>query len=168
MKRNVGALATAVVVAGVAGALGLGPTAHAPRPASADSKPVLAQASPIPEPMAVSPAKSTVEPRHAPVPLMLKPRSTVDPPRAAVAEQEAPQQEVAKASDGTAPDAATPDATAPDTSGGSAAKAAVEADGYKGVKVLRKGDNGLWYAEGLRGSTKVRLTVDAQGTVTSE
>jgi hypothetical protein len=44
----------------------------------------------------------------------------------------------------------------------------VEADGYKGVKVLRKGDNGLWYAEGLRGSTKVLLMVDAQGNVTSQ
>jgi hypothetical protein len=99
----------------------------------------------------------------------MKPRPTVGPP-APVAGQEPPQQEVAKAaaSDPTGPDPMAPDPMAPAATEGAAAKAAVEADGYKGVKVLRRGDNGLWYAEGLRGSTKVRLVVDAQGTVTTE
>ena len=45
--------------------------------------------------------------------------------------------------------------------GESAAKAAIEADGYKGVKVLRKGANGVWHASALRGKTEVMLTVDA-------
>jgi hypothetical protein len=84
----------------------------------------------------------------------MKPRPTVES-TAPAAEQEPPQQEEAKAAE-------------PDPVGGVAAKAAVEADGYKGVKVLRRGDNGLWYAEGLRGSTKVLLMVDAQGNVTSQ
>ena len=78
-----------------------------------------------------------------------------------------PQPEAPKAGDATASDAAASDTGASDTGSSAAAKAAVEADGYKGVKVLRKGDNGLWYAEGLRGSTKVLLMVDAQGNVTS-
>ena len=49
-----------------------------------------------------------------------------------------------------------------------AAKAAIEADGYKGVKVLRKGANGIWHASGLRGSATVMLTVDASGSVSAD
>ena len=52
--------------------------------------------------------------------------------------------------------------------GESAAKAAIEADGYKGVKVLRQGANGLWYARAMRGSTEVPLTVNAAGHVSLE
>jgi len=162
MKRNFGTLATAVLVAGVAGALGLAPTTHVPRPAaSAESKPVLAQASPAPE-QSASPVKPTVEVHQAPVPLLIKSRPTIEVPPAE--EQQSPQQEEAKAPAAMGSDGAG----ANDAVGGAAAKAAVEADGYKGVKVLRKGDNGLWYAEGLRGSTKVLLMVDAQGNVTSQ
>jgi hypothetical protein len=60
------------------------------------------------------------------------------------------------------------EAKASDGAGEGSAKAAVEADGYKSVKVLRKGANGLWYAEALRGKTKVLLTVDSQGSVAAE
>ena len=52
--------------------------------------------------------------------------------------------------------------------GESAAKAAIEADGYKGVKVLRQGVNGMWYARAMRGTTEVPLTVDAAGHVSLE
>jgi hypothetical protein len=112
--------------------------------------------------------KPTLEARQAPVPLQVKPRAPIEPPRREAAPT---QPEPSKTADPTG-DAAANDATgaaaANDMTGGAAAKAAVEADGYKAVKVLRKGDNGLWYAEGLRGRTKVILTVDAQGTVTTE
>jgi hypothetical protein len=145
MERNIVALAATVLVAGVASMLAVMPSGQ-----SARSTPV--EAKPSPELAAVAAAgKPSLEARHAPVPLVLKPRPTVELP--AVAEAAQPPPETAKA---------------PDPAGGAAAKAAVELDGYKAVKVLRKGDNGLWYAEALRGSTKVRLTVDAQGTVTTE
>jgi hypothetical protein len=53
-------------------------------------------------------------------------------------------------------------------SGEGAAKAAIEADGYKGVKALRQGANGLWYAKAMRGTAEVPLTVDAAGRVALE
>jgi hypothetical protein len=46
-----------------------------------------------------------------------------------------------------------------------AAKAAIEADGYKRVNVLGKGANGSWRATAYRGSTEVQLTVDGTGRV---
>lgn len=52
-------------------------------------------------------------------------------------------------------------------SGENAARAAIEADGYKGVQELRRGDNGVWHAKALRGRTEVRLIVDARGAVTT-
>ena len=53
-------------------------------------------------------------------------------------------------------------------SGESAVKAAIEADGYKRAKVVRQGDNGIWYAKAMRGTTEVSLTVDAGGRVSLE
>jgi hypothetical protein len=47
-------------------------------------------------------------------------------------------------------------------------KAAIEADGYKRAKVVRQGDNGIWYAKAMRGTTEVSLTVDAGGRVSLE
>ena len=49
---------------------------------------------------------------------------------------------------------------------GTAAKAAVEADGYKRVIVLGRGPNGAWRVKGHRGNTEVLLTVDEAGSVT--
>ena len=51
--------------------------------------------------------------------------------------------------------------------GESAARAAIEADGYKGVQALRQGDNGVWHTKAFRGKTEVQLTVDARGGVTT-
>ena len=51
---------------------------------------------------------------------------------------------------------------------GTGRQAAIDADGYKGVKVLRQGANGLWYARAMRGSTEVPLTVNAAGHVSLE
>jgi L-alanine-DL-glutamate epimerase-like enolase superfamily enzyme len=50
----------------------------------------------------------------------------------------------------------------------SAAKAAIEADGYRNAKVVRQGENGIWYAKAMRGTTEVSLTVDATGRVSLE
>lgn len=49
-----------------------------------------------------------------------------------------------------------------------AAKAAVEADGYKRVTVLGKAGNGAWRAKGFRGATEVLLTVDSSGSVSMD
>ena len=49
---------------------------------------------------------------------------------------------------------------------GGAAKAAVEADGYKRVIVLGRGPNGTWRVKGHRGNMEVLLTVDEAGSVT--
>lgn len=49
-----------------------------------------------------------------------------------------------------------------------AAKAAIEADGYKGVTVLSKGADGIWRAKGYRGRTEVQLTVDSAGRVSTQ
>lgn len=49
-----------------------------------------------------------------------------------------------------------------------AAKAAIEADGYKRVSVLGKSADGTWRAKAYRGATDVRLTVDAAGRVSAD
>jgi len=49
-----------------------------------------------------------------------------------------------------------------------AAKAAIEADGYKRVSLLGKSGNGTWRAKAYRGSTVVQLTVDSTGSVSAD
>ena len=49
-----------------------------------------------------------------------------------------------------------------------AAKAAIEADGYKAVSVLGKAGNGTWRAKAYRGATEVQLVVDITGRVSAE
>jgi len=49
-----------------------------------------------------------------------------------------------------------------------AAKAAIEADGYKRAGTLTKGVNGTWRAKAFRGATQVQLTVDSMGNVSAD
>jgi hypothetical protein len=49
-----------------------------------------------------------------------------------------------------------------------AAKVAIEADGYKGVTVVGKAADGTWRAKAYRGNTEVLLTVDGMGRVSTE
>jgi hypothetical protein len=49
-----------------------------------------------------------------------------------------------------------------------AAKAAVEADGYRRVSVVGKTGTGAWRAKAYRGTTEVRLTVDGTGRVSQD
>jgi hypothetical protein len=152
-KRGFLALVLAMTTAGVASAFALGPQ----EPAARDlPMPVVAKQ---PAPISVAPApaaapvvkKASFEARRAPVPLLMKPRPTIEPP---IFDADAVGPEVP--------------VKIGDNSGESAAKAAIEADGYKGVKVLRQGANGLWYAKAMRGAAEVPLTVDAAGRVTLE
>ena len=107
---------------------------------------------PAPEPVV---KKASFEVRQAPVPLVMKARPPIEQKTfdAPAAVPEVP----AKTSDVSGESAVK--------AGESAAKAAIEADGYKGVKVLRQGPNGVWYAKAMRGSTEVALTVNAAGHV---
>jgi hypothetical protein len=147
--------------------------AEAPRPAATTgvekAVAATAPAAPITTPVtrkgtpAATVQKASVEARQAPVPFQLKPRPPVNLPP--VADKDKDKATEAKAS-GQSGD--KPGETSSDPAGENAARAAIEADGYKGVKVLRKGVNGVWHASALRGKTTVMLTVDASGSVTAD
>jgi len=74
------------------------------------------------------------------------------------------------------PAAAAPDdlsrseAKAPSQSGldREAAKVAIEADGYKRVRIVDKAANGTWRARAYRGTTEVVIVVDGAGRVLTE
>ena len=55
----------------------------------------------------------------------------------------------------------------PGTMSEAAAKAAIEADGYKGVRALARGSDGVWKATALRGQTEVQLSVGLTGSVSA-
>lgn len=63
-------------------------------------------------------------------------------------------------------------AVSPDLKGAKAqdgfAKTAIELDGYKGVKGLTQGDDGVWRGRALRGLTEVAISVDASGNVSAQ
>jgi hypothetical protein len=61
-----------------------------------------------------------------------------------------------------------PEVKAQDNLDERAAKAAIEADGYKRVSLLGKSGNGTWRAKAYRGSTVVQLTVDSTGSVSAD
>ena len=61
-----------------------------------------------------------------------------------------------------------PEVKAQDNLDERAAKAAIEADGYKRVSLLGKSANGTWRAKAYRGSTVVQLTVDSSGSVSAD
>jgi hypothetical protein len=150
-KRSFLILAVVMTVAGVASAFALAP----PEPAARELPMPVVVKQPAVLPVAAAPEpvvkKASVEVRQAPVPLLTKARPPIKQPTFD-ADAVGPEVPV-KTSLG---------------SGEGAAKAAIEADGYKGVKLLRQGANGLWYAKAMRGTTEVPLTVDAVGRVALE
>jgi hypothetical protein len=84
--------------------------------------------------------------RQAPVPLVRTPNPPYVPPKELQEAGETPEQgEFDK----------------------KAAKAAIEADGYKRVIVMSKSANGAWRARAFRGDTEVQLIVDSTGRVSS-
>jgi hypothetical protein len=48
------------------------------------------------------------------------------------------------------------------------AKAAIELDGYKNVRALVKGPDGLWRGRAMRGRTEITVRVDASGSVSAD
>lgn len=132
------------------------------RPAPAIGATAVAASSAVvaPTPVPTS-AQATVQPvpvgstaplaeRRPPVPLLMKPRPTIE---VASYSADAP---------GTTLQADAPGA------GEASARSAVEADGYKGVKILGPAANGGWRASALRGATRITVTVDAQGNVAAD
>jgi hypothetical protein len=59
------------------------------------------------------------------------------------------------------------DTAPPGTMSETAAKAAMEADGYKVVRALARGSDGVWKASALRGQTEVLLSVGPTGSVSA-
>lgn len=114
----------------------------------------------LPVPAAVL-RKASLDVRQAPVPLQVKPRPPVNLPAA-----DAPAAGAPGASAKTEAVASAPAATDNKFSE-TAVRAAIQADGYKGVQVLRKGVNGMWHAKAMRGTTEVLLAVDSSGNVTT-
>jgi hypothetical protein len=102
--------------------------------------------------------------RPVPVPLVRKVTTTPRPPPATGEPPPRPPTAAVELNGG--PDAAEP--VAGNALAGGAAKAAVEADGYKRVILLGRGSNGTWRVKGHRGNTEVVLTVDEVGSVTME
>jgi hypothetical protein len=84
-------------------------------------------------------------------------------PRVPVVIREAPTPDASNA----AQESSRPETPADAVLSDAAVRAAVEADGYKRVRVI-KAENGMWRAVALRGNTEVAVRVDAQGNVTTE
>jgi hypothetical protein len=103
-------------------------------------------------------ASNSLEVHRPPVPLVRTVRPL--PVKAAASEVATPDAEA------KAPDDKTRDDKAQDDAGEkAAAKAAIEADGYKRVSVLGRIGEGTWRAKAYRGQTVVGLTVDGTGRV---
>jgi hypothetical protein len=65
------------------------------------------------------------------------------------------------------PSSSAADMAPPGNMSEAAAKAAIEADGYKGVRALARGSDGVWKASALRGQTEVLLSVGPTGSVSA-
>jgi hypothetical protein len=157
-KRGFLVLALVMSVAGVASAFApLPQDSSARQPARELAMPVIAK-EPEPAPLAPVPEpavkKASFDIKQAPVPLLMKARPTIETP--------------AFDADAVGPEVPLLAKTADVASDNSAAKAAIEADGYRNAKVVRQGENGIWYAKAMRGTTEVSLTVDATGRVSLE
>jgi hypothetical protein len=168
MKRSAIVAAAAISMTGAASAHLLSPPSHTatPQPSpreklSTVTAPVVGHSTnPVNQPTSPEvPRKASVDVRQPPVPLRVAPRIPVALPTADTSEAYAKGEAGVPTTSKSKP--------TDNKSGESAARAAIEADGYKGVEVLHKGDNDLWHAKALRGGTEILLTVDSKGTVTT-
>jgi hypothetical protein len=141
MKRALLALSFAAVVAGTASAAVFAPAEYEPAMPKLVKPP---QVPPRPS------APIAIEARRAPVPVLPVAKRTYVPMVAVE-------------------DVLGSTATGPSENGPSvaelAAKTAIEADGYKNVRVVGQEADGRWTARATRGSTEVGLTVEPDGSV---
>ena len=101
--------------------------------------------------------RNVVEARRAPVPLIRNTRPPVVAPTSIDTSSVSADAAIVSA-----------DQKAQDDLDEKAAKAAVEADGYKRATLVGKASNGSWRAKAYRGTTEVWLTVDGTGRVSSD
>ncbi|MDP1962659.1 MAG: hypothetical protein Q8K93_10720 [Reyranella sp.] len=145
MKSSLLILAVVAAVTGVASAHVLGSSRPFPR-IETKAHPTMSPSPPTANPVERAAA---VETRRQPVPILVASRTST-----------APQP--------VDPDAALPKDTVLSKMTESAAKAAIEADGYKGVHILQGTADRGWRARALRGVTEVSLSVDLKGNVSAD
>jgi hypothetical protein len=136
MKRGIIVAVTAISVAGAASTNLFTTPAPARGPAALATGPQAdfgARAAPVSASRPVE--KVSVEVRQAPVPMQPRQRAPV------ASASDNPNEFYAKAQALVA--------LPSDRWGETAARAAIEADGYKGVQALRRGDNGVWHAKAI-------------------
>jgi hypothetical protein len=110
-------------------------------------------------------SSGSIEMRRAPVPFV---REIVTAPRPPVPELEPASRPPTSAAEPTGGAGAEEPPARDALFAEGAAKAAVEADGYKRVTVLGPGPSGTWRVKGYRGNSEVVVTVDGTGSVTME
>lgn len=153
----------------------------APAPGASKSLPPQPVAKVVPP--APSPAKleTTLVANRPPVPLVTQPRAThfqavdraIDSPSGAKPTVDMgtfssnPPDPNKPASDGK-PANDTMQASATQAGDNNPAKRAIELDGYKNVRDLVKGPDGVWRGRALRGRTEIAVLVDATGNVSAE
>jgi hypothetical protein len=151
-----------------------GPQPGAATQPSAPAQPV-AQAAPVPS----AKPDTTLAASRPPVPLVTAPRTPSYTPveqAAASTTSTAPGQKPTvdmgtfKSNppdpNDTSQALATP---GPGSSGdNSQAKRAIEFDGYRNVRGLEKGPDGMWHGRAMRGRTEISVRVDASGNVSAE
>ena len=145
-----GLLATTASVAGAYVFMPLPERAEALARSTEQSRPPLMA---LPTDVSVLPARSapSLDAARPPVPVLFSHRRSFVPAN--------------EAASTLSPSAA---ATAPPVNmSEAAAKAAIEADGYKGVRALARGSDGVWKASALRGQTEVQLSVGPTGSVSA-
>lgn len=142
-------LLAAVAVAHVMAPLPEGGPFQASAKAATVSEPAPAASKPVVDTNASRPF---IEVRQAPVPLQMRERPPVV------------LSDTVETAAATTPGASIPG----EAEGGSFARSAIEADGYKAVKNIVAGPDGTWRARALRGKTEVVLTVDREGRVSAD
>jgi hypothetical protein len=106
-------------------------------------------------------------PTHASV-LPARSAPSLDATRPPVPVVSSPRRSFVPANDAASTPSPSAAATVPPgTVSEAAAKAAIEADGYKNVRALARGSDGVWKATALRGQAEVQLSVGLTGRVSA-
>jgi hypothetical protein len=152
----------------VSGLLGIG-YVFAPQPgaavlpASPKAAPVASSTTPA-APAARSPGMLVTT--RAPVPMATPIHRTYFVPKEAEASVQTAAATTGPA--GASTDGGLPPSDGTQRGGDAQAKAAIELDGYKNVRALQKGPDGLWRGRAMRGRTEISIRVDAAGNVSAE
>jgi hypothetical protein len=111
-------------------------------------------------------AKPTIKlvTNRPPVPLVTPPRTSYFEPQQATADSPSAQ----APGDNNAPGQAGALTATAAGGDGSAARRAIEFDGYRNVRGLEKGPDGMWHGRAMRGRTEIAVRVDASGNVSAE